>query len=93
VIDTGPGIPKDQQQKIFDKFTQLDATVTREHAGTGLGLTISRELAQLLQGQIELESDENCGATFSLLIPLVVEKKSASLMPNLTSNATGNLLS
>jgi len=87
VSDTGPGIPIDQQEQIFEKFIQLDSTVTREHGGTGLGLTISRELADLLQGRIELVSDTECGATFNLIIPLVLESKSAQLMPDLADNA------
>ena len=81
VTDTGPGIPRDQHEKIFEKFTQLDATVTKEYAGTGLGLAISKELARLLQGQIEVDSDTGRGATFSLIIPLSLESKAAPLMP------------
>jgi signal transduction histidine kinase len=83
VADTGPGISADQHERIFEKFTQLDSTVTREHSGTGLGLTISRELAHLLQGRIELESDLGKGATFSLIIPLSLEPKTVPLMPDL----------
>ncbi len=81
VHDTGPGIPLDQHDTIFEKFTQLDSTETREHGGTGLGLTISRELAELLQGRIALTSDVGRGATFSLIIPLVLEPKTVSLNP------------
>lgn len=81
VADTGPGIPIDQHERVFEKFTQLDSTVTKEFGGTGLGLTISRELADLLQGQIILESDTGKGATFSLMIPLTLEAKSMALMP------------
>lgn len=83
VKDTGPGIPEDQQERIFEKFTQLDATVTKEHGGTGLGLTISRDLAAMLHGRIELESEPGKGATFSLIIPLKLETRSEPLMPNL----------
>ena len=81
VADNGPGIPIDQHERVFEKFTQLDSTVTREHGGTGLGLPISRELAQLLQGQILLESDTDKGATFSLIIPLALESRTLPLMP------------
>lgn len=83
VTDTGPGIPHEMQDRIFDKFTQLDNSVTRQHGGTGLGLTISRDLAKLLQGRIELVSDVGQGATFSLIIPLELTKHSVPLMPDL----------
>ena len=81
VADTGPGIALEHHEQIFDKFTQLDSTVTREHSGTGLGLAISRELATLLQGRIELDSDTGQGATFSLIIPLSLESRHNPLMP------------
>ncbi len=85
VADTGPGIPLEMQDKIFEKFTQLDTSVTREHGGTGLGLTISRDLAKLLQGHIELDSDTGRGAVFSLLLPLEYKSQSAPLMPHLAA--------
>ncbi len=84
VTDTGPGIAAADHKRIFDKFTQLDPSHTREHAGTGLGLTISRELAHLLQGEIELESELGHGASFSLIIPVTLEQRSVALMPDLT---------
>ncbi len=70
VIDTGPGISPDHQEEIFEKFRQLDASVTREYSGTGLGLAISRELAGMLNSQIELVSSPGKGASFSLIIPV-----------------------
>jgi signal transduction histidine kinase len=84
VTDTGQGIPFDDQERIFDKFTQLDTSHTRSHGGTGLGLTICRDLARLLQGEIELESEEGKGATFSILLPIKLASHSAPLMPDLT---------
>jgi len=81
VSDQGPGIPIDMHDRIFEKFTQLDQGVTREHLGTGLGLTISLELAKLLQGHLDLDSDTGRGATFSLIIPMVLEPQGAPLMP------------
>jgi signal transduction histidine kinase len=83
VSDTGPGIALDQQDRIFEKFSQLDSTVTKEHGGTGLGLTISKELANLLQGEIELDSDVGRGATFSIIIPQSLQARSIPLMPDL----------
>ncbi|MEM1445550.1 MAG: HAMP domain-containing sensor histidine kinase [Planctomycetota bacterium] len=70
VTDTGPGIPLDDQPKVFEKFVQLDPSVTKAHGGTGLGLTISQELAELLRGRIELESQPGQGATFALILPV-----------------------
>jgi chemotaxis protein histidine kinase CheA len=60
--------------------------VTKEHGGTGLGLTISRELAHLLQGQITLDSDTGQGATFTLIIPTMLESTSVPLMPELSGS-------
>ncbi len=70
VTDTGPGIAPEHHASIFEKFNQLDASVTRQHGGTGLGLTISKELAAMLHASIELVSDVGKGATFSLTIPI-----------------------
>ena len=69
MTDTGPGISSEDQSRIFDKFTQLDRGVTKAHGGTGLGLTIARDLAQMLGGRIEVDSVPGRGATFSVLLP------------------------
>ncbi|HUO09724.1 MAG TPA: ATP-binding protein [Phycisphaerae bacterium] len=69
ISDTGPGISVEDQRVIFEKFRQIDGSVTRQHSGTGLGLAISRELANMLGGRIELKSEAGKGATFSLIIP------------------------
>jgi two-component system sensor histidine kinase BarA len=72
VSDTGPGIALDDEEKIFEKFRQIDGSLTRETTGTGLGLAISKELAGLLTGSIGLESRPGEGSTFWLDIPVVV---------------------
>jgi two-component system, chemotaxis family, CheB/CheR fusion protein len=69
VEDTGPGIPADQQEEIFEPFTQLDGSTTREKGGTGLGLAIARRHARLLGGDIEVESVVGQGSKFSLRLP------------------------
>ena len=70
VIDTGPGIPEAEQARIFDKFYQVDPTLTKQAHGTGLGLAIAKDLSMLLGGQLTLESSPGHGATFTLTLPI-----------------------
>lgn len=71
VTDTGVGIPADQFEEAFESFKQLDGGVTRRHSGTGLGLTICRNLARALGGEITVESTVGKGSIFTLDLPLV----------------------
>jgi signal transduction histidine kinase/CheY-like chemotaxis protein len=70
VIDTGIGISSDYADKIFDSFTQAGADVTRKFGGTGLGLTISKQLVTLMQGEISVQSELGKGTTFTAVVPL-----------------------
>jgi len=81
VSDTGPGIPLEDQKRIFDKFVRLDSSETAAHGGTGVGLTISKELADLLGARVELDSDVGRGATFALIVPLSPQDQGPALMP------------
>ena len=74
VQDTGIGIDASAQARIFEAFEQADSSTTRKYGGTGLGLTLSRELAHLLGGQLTLESELGRGACFSVTLPLRSEE-------------------
>jgi PAS domain S-box-containing protein len=69
IRDTGIGIPKSKLKTIFESFSQADASVTRKYGGTGLGLTIVRQLVQLQHGSIKVESEESKGSVFTVIIP------------------------
>jgi len=78
VSDTGCGIGQADQEKIFEKFRQVDGSITRESPGTGLGLAISKELADMLACSIGLQSEPGAGSTFWLDIPIVLAKESST---------------
>jgi len=69
VKDTGIGIPKDYHDKVFDRFRQVEAAQTRKYGGNGLGLAITKNLAELMGGKIWLESEQNIGSTFYFSLP------------------------
>jgi signal transduction histidine kinase len=73
ITDTGIGIPGDELPRLFRPFAQVDTGLTRRHGGTGLGLYISRRLATLLGGHIEVMSAVGSGSTFSVVLPVTWE--------------------
>ena len=68
VMDTGIGISKAEQDKLFQSFTQVDASISRKYGGTGLGLNISKQLAELMGGGVQLSSEPGNGSNFSFRI-------------------------
>lgn len=80
VEDTGIGISADEQSRIFESFTQADGSTTRRYGGTGLGLTITKQLAELLGGKLKVSSKEKAGSVFSIILPTRIKTGSVELM-------------
>jgi signal transduction histidine kinase len=70
VVDTGPGIPVEDKESIFLPFGRVDDSMTRQHTGVGLGLSIVKQLVELMNGEITLESELGRGCTFTIVLPL-----------------------
>ena len=79
VSDTGIGIPADKLDKIFQEFSQADDSTTRNYGGTGLGLSLTRRFAQMMGGDIRVESEEGRGSSFIIEIPMKVTKQHEGL--------------
>src|SRR5262249_14230893 len=69
VIDTGPGIPEQEQKRIFEQFHQVDSSNTKAKGGTGLGLAIAKQIVEMHGGRIWYESKLGKGATFHMELP------------------------
>ena len=81
VQDTGIGIPPDKVDRLFEKFSQVDSSITRRYGGTGLGLVISKRLVEGMGGQIRAESKQREGSTFTFVIPLMVAEAPGQAAP------------
>lgn len=88
IQDNGIGMSKDQQLHIFDAFSQADISVTRKYGGTGLGLTISSRLVELMGGKLELESAKDHGTTFYFTLPVEEVESIGSSSQHAFSNVT-----
>jgi signal transduction histidine kinase len=73
VSDTGPGIPDEERERIFNKFHQVDSTITRTKGGTGLGLAIAKQIVEMHGGRIWVESTLGKGSTFQMELPIRAE--------------------
>jgi signal transduction histidine kinase len=78
VSDTGPGVPIEAQAYIFEPFRQVDGSITREQGGAGLGLSIVKQLTELLDGQVTLVSEVGRGSTFIVQLPLTLVQEETS---------------
>lgn len=83
IQDTGIGISPEQQDKLFDTFTQLDTSTTRKYGGTGLGLSIVQKLCKLMGGDIEVNSSPGLGSCFSFTLQLQASTQSQDSKPNI----------
>jgi len=89
VSDTGIGIPADKLTRVFESFTQVDASTTRKYGGTGLGLSISKRLVELMGGTLGVVSAPACGSTFSFDLALAASHQPAQAVPQAIADLRG----
>jgi signal transduction histidine kinase len=91
VKDTGIGIPKEQQNNLFNSFVQVDSGIARKFGGTGLGLAISKKIVELMNGEIRIESEENKGSSFIFTVRAEIVKSETQALKTSDSSAEKTL--
>ncbi|WP_437968844.1 ATP-binding protein [Sorangium sp. So ce260] len=89
VKDTGPGIPPDQRHLLFRRFQQIDASATRKHEGTGIGLSLAKELTELMGGTVGVESEPGVGSRFFVRLPRAADGVMTSRAPRAAEPPAG----
>ncbi len=89
VQDTGIGMTEEQRGRVFGSFSQADVSTTRKYGGTGLGLTISKQLTELMGGEMDVESTPGAGSTFSVTVPLEKQPEGARKAPEVLTDLRG----
>lgn len=92
VKDTGIGMNKDQLEKLFMPFTQGDVSINRRFGGSGLGLSIVKNLLDMMEGKIEVMSTPGVGSTFNILLSLIIDKEKENVERTLSATVTAKLI-